>query len=191
MMVGGDDWQVKSRHRYPVRALAGDLFRTSIGLILTAGPLLLVDLVDVLKVILFLLVIVFLIFGFRTMIRQATTVMLCDKGIRTAGRFAPKKSISWRNMQVLKLRYFSTRRDREAGWMQLQLGGEGEKLSLDSAIDGFEQIVAETTGIAGINGLNLETTTLENLKAMGLAPAELAPAELAPAEKDYGDAHLR
>ena len=75
--------------------------------------------------------------------------------------------------------------------MQLQLGGGGEKLSLDSAIDGFDQIVAETTENAGINGLNLETTTLENLKAMGLAPAELAPAELAPAEKDYGDAHLR
>jgi hypothetical protein len=170
-MVGGDDWQVISTHKYPVRAVAGDYFRTSTGLFLTAGPLLLVEVADVLKVILFLLLLVFLIFGLRTMFRQATAVMLCDKGIRTGRGFASEKVIPWRDLQHLKLRYFSTRRDREAGWMQLQLGGSGGKLSLDSAIDGFEQIVAEATGFAETNGLKLESTTLENLKAMGLAPA--------------------
>ena len=171
MMVEGEDWLVKSRHYYPMRALAGDYFRTSIGLFLTVGPLMLLDVVDVLKVILFLLLIVFLIFGFRTMIRQATTVMLCDEGIRVRGGLAPQKLISWRTMRHLKLKYFSTRRDREAGWMQLRLDGEDGQLSLDSAIEGFEEIVARATEFAGVAGLSLEATTMENLEAMGLMPA--------------------
>ena len=170
-MVEGDDWLVESKHCYPMRALAGDYFRTSIGLFLTAGPLIMLDVVDVLKVILFLLLIDFLIFGFRTIIRQATTVMLCDKGIRTEGRFASQKFILWHEMRYLKLKYFSTRRDQEAGWMQLRLGGNSGQLSLDSAIDGFDKIVAQATGFAGVAGLSLETTTMENLNSMGLMPS--------------------
>jgi hypothetical protein len=191
-MVEGDDWLVKSKHCYPVRALAGDYIRTSIGLFLTAGPLILLDVVDALKVVLFLLLIVFLIFGFRTIIRQATTVMLCDKGIRTAGRFASEKLIAWREMRYLKLKYFSTRRDQEAGWMQLRLGGDGVQLSLDSAIDGFEEIVAQATGFAGVAGLSLETTTMENLNAMGLMPVETADDDMADDRAFVNkDAHSR
>ena len=178
-MVGGDDWQVMSTHVYPVRALAGDYFRTSIGLILTAGPLFWLELVDVLKVILFLLSIVFLIFGFRTMIRQAATVMVCDQGIKTVSRlslpFSGSKVLPWADLREMKLRYFSTRRDREKGWMQLQLKGPKQKLALDSAIENFETIVAQTARIAGSNGLALSATTVENMKAMDLATAMTEP----------------
>jgi len=55
--------------------------------------------------------------------------------------------------------------------MQLRLDGEDGQLSLDSAIEGFEEIVARATEFAGVAGLSLEATTMENLEAMGLMPA--------------------
>jgi hypothetical protein len=180
-MVGGDNWQILSTHKYPVRELAGDYIRTSVGLILTAGPLFLVELIDVLKVILFLLSIIFLIFGFRTMIRQTTTVMLCDKGIRTEVGFGsgllPNRTIKWPDLSKMRLRYFSTRRDREAGWMQLQLAGSGEKLAIDSAVDGFENVVAKALKIASANGLPQDAATTNNLQAMGLLPGTVGRME--------------
>jgi hypothetical protein len=168
-MVGGDDWRTLSVHSYPVRALAGDYLRTSVGLFLTAGPLLLVELIDSLRIILFLLSMVFLIFGVRAIIRQMTTVMLCDKGIVTVSRLVPTKAISWHTVRQMTLKYFTTRRDREAGWMQLRLTDTDGRLALDSAIDGFDQIVARATECADTNGLLLSVTTRENLAAMGLA----------------------
>ena len=184
-MVGGNDWQVLSTHGYPVRALAGDYFRTSIGLILTAGPLFFPGLVDALKVILFLLALVFLIFGFRTMIRQATTVLLCKQGIRTERAVAsrwlpttgPATDIAWRDLRRMRLKYFSTRRDGEKGWMQLRLDGPDTRLSLDSAMEGFEGIVKQALRAAGENSLKLEATTRENLQAIGLVPYTRAAAD--------------
>ena len=183
-MVGGNDWQVLSTHGYPVRALAGDYFRTSIGLILTAGPLFFLGLVDALKVILFLLSLVFLIFGFRTMIRQATTVVLCKQGIRTERAVTSRRlpmtgratQIAWRDLRRMRLKYFTTRRDGEKGWMQLRLDGPGGRLSLDSAVEGFERIVEQALRAAGENSLELEATTRENLQAIGLVPVTRAAA---------------
>jgi hypothetical protein len=53
--------------------------------------------------------------------------------------------------------------------MQLRLTGTDGRLALDSAIDGFDQIVARATECADTNGLLLSVTTRENLAAMGLA----------------------
>ena len=76
--------------------------------------------------------------------------------------------------------------------MQLRLGGDGVQLSLDSAIDGFEEIVAQATGFAGVAGLSLETTTMENLNAMGLMPVETADDDMADDRAFVNkDAHSR
>ena len=113
------------------------------------------------------------------MVRQATTVTVFDQAIRSdGGRWSrlfgrwltPTIEIPWPLMGQMTLKYFSTRRDREAGWMQLTLAGPDSKLSLDSAVDGFDRIVARAVKAAGENKLVLAHTTLENLHAMGLAP---------------------
>ena len=41
----------------------------------------------------------------------------------------------------MKLAYYSTRRDRKSGWMQLELGAGGARVRLDSRIAGFDRLV--------------------------------------------------
>ncbi len=41
----------------------------------------------------------------------------------------------------MKLAYYSTRRDRRDGWMQLELRAGASTIRLDSRIDGFAELV--------------------------------------------------
>ena len=64
----------------------------------------------------------------------------------------------------MKLAYYSTRRDRRAGWMQLQLVASGIKVSLDSRIAGFDQVVRRAADAATARGIELNEATVANLE---------------------------
>jgi hypothetical protein len=68
----------------------------------------------------------------------------------------------------MKLAYYSTRRDRKSGWMQLQLGAGRARMSLDSRLDGFEQVARQAADIASERGLALSDATAANLQALGI-----------------------
>jgi hypothetical protein len=174
--------KVLSRHHYPPRALAADFARSAIGLILTAGPLFLGDLIFAVRIILIVLSLVFLIYGLRTFRRRAVTIELCDQGVRATGPFAA--SIAWQDLKDVRLNYFSTRKDREKGWMQLHLSGNDRQLRLDDSITGFDQIVSSAIAGAVAHGISLGASTLENLDALGIRPAGLTTAQAAQAATD-------
>jgi len=161
--------KVLSRHQYPPRALAADFTRSAIGLILTTGPLFFGDLLIAVRIILIVLSLVFLIYGLRTFMRRAVTIELCDQGVRATGPVAA--SIAWRDLKDVRLNYFSTRKDREKGWMQLHLSGNDHKLRIDDSITGFDQIVSSAITGAVAHGIGLGASTLENLDALGIRPA--------------------
>jgi hypothetical protein len=101
--------------RYRKSALYKDYARSAIGLILTAGPLFLEDIVFGLWIILIVVAFLFLLFGLRTAVRQAVAVELGGESIRLRGPIS--RVIPWRELSEFRLDYFSTRRDREDGWM--------------------------------------------------------------------------
>jgi hypothetical protein len=78
--------------------------------------------------------------------------------------------VEWGRIDRLKLSYFSTKRDRSDGWMQLSVGSTGGRtVRLDSSLDGFHDIVERAARAAQASGLPLSDATRANLKAMGIS----------------------
>ena len=73
-------------------------------------------------------------------------------------------------MGGLSLRYYTTRRDKLDGWMLLKLKGNESVLTLDSSLDGFDDIVLRALEAARANGVALTAATLANLPALGIEP---------------------
>lgn len=165
-----------SIHRYDPRSVHADLRRAAMGFILTAGPMALLDNHVTALVILGLLAALFLAFGLRTVLRGMTLVHVTEHGLSSdplGGRqkrfpgLAPR-TVSWRDIRKVRLRYFSLKRDRSEGWMELSLGDGQQSLRLDSALDGFKDIVVRAADAARANGLALSETTQANLAALGV-----------------------
>ena len=159
-----------SEHRYSRDALTGDYVRAGAGLLLTAGPLIAVDVGLWPQLVLGGLAVLFAYFGWRTWVRHMTTVSVGDDGISTSG--PQRVSLSWPDLRRVKLSYFSTRRDKTGGWMQLKLRAKGRNLQFDSNIEGFDDIARRTFDAAIAHGVPLSPTTMSNFAGLGLMPAE-------------------
>jgi len=160
-----------TRHRYPTAALAGDYGRAVAGISLTTAPLFLVALNPYVAVLFAVLLVLFLTFAWRTLLRQFGPLAMTDDGIASRGPFAVE--LSWSALDELKLAYFATRRDGGGGWMHLALRAGRKRLRLDSRIEGFAAVVERATRAAIARHLTLSVTTTANLAALGVRVAEL------------------
>ena len=159
-----------SIHRYPSAAVLADYGRAVVGMALTLGPLAVFNVVPVMVYILGALGALFLVFGFRTLLRHLTRVEVSSEGIKIEGPAGA--AIRWRQLDTLSLRYYATRRDKMGGWMQLKIKGDGRAVTLDSTLVGFSDIVRRALGAAEDNGVALESRTLANLPGLGIVPFE-------------------
>lgn len=177
-------------HRYERGAIVWDFIRGGFGLLLTVGPALLMPMVAWLAVVFWGFAVLFAVYLFRTWLRSATVVEVDDTGIRSAGPLG--RAIRWDALDTLDLRYFATRRDKEGGWMQVKLRGDGAAIAAESTLDGFETLVSRAAEAATRNRLALSDVTRENLKALGLVagapdgpvPEGMAPGGTAPNDED-------
>lgn len=155
-----------TRHRYPPRSLVTDYLRSGIGMLLTFGPLAVTQPLPAVTGILAAFGTLFLLFGVRTVIRHNTVVTVSDQGVE-AGWPAHVK-LRWEELSRLKLSYFSTKRDRAGGWMQLRLKSGRRAVRIDSSIEDFATVVTAAARAARAAGVTFEPTTLQNLEALGL-----------------------
>ncbi len=162
-----------SRHRYPLGALAADYARAAVGLACTAGPIVLADAVPVVVYILVALASLFVLYGLRTILHHLSSVEISDEAIEVTGPTGGL--LRWRDLNAMTLRYYSTKKDRQGGWMQLKLSGSGRTLRLDSTIGDFSQIVERALSAARANSVALGDSTAINLTALGLNAAEPTP----------------
>jgi len=161
-----------NRYRYPGRALAGDYLRAGVGFALTAGPALLLQTAAPVAVILGGFGVLFGIFGLRTALRQFTVIEMSDNAVTVLGMGG--KRLEWRDVRQLRLDYFSTRRDREGGWMQMKISGPAGNVRIDSALDGFSRAAGEAAGYAAAHGIAVTGTTRGNFQALGIDLPPLA-----------------
>lgn len=165
-----------SEHRYQRQAIYLDYGRAGLGFSVTFGPLLFLDLMPALAWPFGLLGLLFLWFGVRTGIRHASAVRITPEQIELAGPKA--KTIPWRDLQDVRLAYFSPRRARSDGWLQLTLRGRDRgALKVDSTLERFDDVLERVQDAALANQLSLEPVTAANFAALGLEPD--APGELA------------
>jgi len=155
--------------RYPPSALYGDYLRALGGLLLTGIPLVAVTPLPAVRWILMGLFALFLVFGIRTLIRQLSAVELTSTHIATRGPLA--RRIAWQDLRGIKLRYYSTRRKKDQGWMQLKLWAGGTSISIDSSMDGFQEVAEYTAREIRARGLDTDATTINNFAGLGLSAA--------------------
>jgi hypothetical protein len=150
-------------HRYSPRALNADFLRTGIGLVCCLVPLAAVDSGLFVTLVFAIPAALFAVFGLRTWRNRAITVRVNAAGISTAST-----NIPWRDLAGVKLSYFSTRRDRESGWMQLTLRAKHGKIALNSALEDFDTVCRATFEAARSFDIELTDASARNFAALGL-----------------------
>jgi len=175
------------RYRYPTGPLYGDYARACAGLLLTGVPPLLLNMNLWVGLPMAGAAALFALFGARTAQRHATIVEVDEGGIVAHGPLGG--SIRWEDLAYVRLNYYSTRRDRGLGWMQLTLKSSAGKSSagatvrLESSLEGFDDIAEQVVEAARSRGIRMTDTTISNFAALGIdADFEPAAAETAPAK---------
>lgn len=173
-------------YRYSARALAPDYVRCAAGLLLTLGPLAALTVLPWVAWALGLAAAAFAAHGVRTALRHLGAIEVDGGSIAVRGPLA--RRIAWRELTGLRLRYFSTRRDRARGWMLLTLRGRQGRgrragwgrgprgcgtIRIESTLPGFEDIVLRAAEAAGDAQLGLEAATLGNLETLGIESSQL------------------
>ena len=157
--------------RYPRETLWADYLRAAAGVVLCGAPLLLLDVNRWLAVILAAGFVLFALFLVRTALRHQTRYVLGPDTLCADGPAGTL--VEWARLDRLKLSYFSTKRDRTGGWMQLSIGSTGgRQVKVDSSLDGFHDIVERAAHAAETGGVNLSESTRANLRSMGISVAD-------------------
>jgi hypothetical protein len=164
-----------TRHVYPATAMIGDYLRAAAGLVPTGVVFATEPVGTVAATVLGSFAAVFGVFGLRTVLRHRTSLEMSDTELRAYG--ALRARISWAELDRMKLAYYSTRRDRRSGWMQLELRAGGSTVKLDSRIAGFDRLVLRAAEVAAARGVALNDATLDNLQALGIRLPELGAQE--------------
>jgi hypothetical protein len=154
--------------------MALDYAGSAIGLACSLGPLALVQPAAGIAWLLAAAAAFFLVYFGRTVCRQLTHIELDEAGIRARGPLGA--AIRWEDLRSLRLDYYSTRRDREEGWMQLRLRSAQRTIRIDSEVDGFADIARATAAEARRRGAGLDEATRANLRALGIAQGTADPA---------------
>jgi uncharacterized membrane protein len=162
-------------YRYALAALVPDLIRGGVGLAVAVFLLIFTIGSSVLFYIGLGMALLFGAFLANTIRRRFTTVTVDQKGIRAEGpgfMSMGATRIDWGDMQDVAIRYFSTRRDRSNGWMQLTVTGRGRRVRVDSTLDGFGPLAVMATEAARERGLDLDPATVANLETIrgGIRP---------------------
>ena len=156
--------------RYPRQTLWADYIRAGIGTVLCGLPLLLIDVNRWVSIILLAGFALFAAFFVRTALRQRTRYVLGPDTLCADGPAGTL--VEWSRLDRMKLSYFSTKRDRSDGWMQLSVGSAGGRtVKVDSALEGFYDIVERASRAAESNRVELSVATRANLRSMGISVA--------------------
>ena len=155
-------------YRYPLRALCRDYAGAAAGLAVSLGLVGYVDLALPIAWNAAAAGALFLVYFARTVCRQLTQIELDESGIRASGPAVLRlgASIRWADLRLLRLDYYSTRRDGEGGWMQLKLGDGQSTIRIDSDLDGFAELVGAAARAAAQLDLAIDAATLSNLAAI-------------------------
>ena len=144
---------------------------SAVGLVCSLAPLALMQPAAPVVWVLTAVGALFLVYFARTVCRQLTRIELDDDGIRVRGPEFLRlgAAIRWEELRSLRLAYYSTRRDREGGWMQLRLRDTRRTIRVDSELKGFVDLVRTAVAEARRRSVDLDEPTRANLDALGLA----------------------
>jgi len=153
-----------TRLYYPLASLWPDYLRASLGLSISAGLLLFASPQSVIFGLLAGSSLLFAWLGASTVWRQQIEIELGPSGIVQASRWRSGwcRVLPWSGITAVSLRYFSTRRDRSQGWLQLTIRGHGGSVRVDSGLTGFPYLVREAIAAADREAIAVTEATRAN-----------------------------
>ena len=162
-----------SSYGYPLRAVLGDYLRAGFGIVISAFPLVMVSGKPFVTYLFGGMICLFTVYGLRTVRRHFTRIEVSEDGILTT--MPLRRGIAWRELSKLRLKFFSTNRDKSNGWLQLVLTANHGRIAVDSSLDGFREIVTRAMEAARENGLEIDPASVANLAALDSVTAEPHP----------------
>lgn len=154
-------------YRYPASALRSAYVLAIVGMLIGFGPLLFARPAPLFRWLLAAMGALFLVYFARTVVRQRTWIELDATGIFVRGPLGV--ALRWDDLRALRLNYYSTRSDRSGGWMELIVQGPRRTIRVESTLEGFAELVRESTREARLRGIALDERTRTNLHALGIA----------------------
>jgi hypothetical protein len=161
-------------YRWPRAAIMADYWRSGPAFSACFVAALLVPPLSIGFAVFATLALVFGLYLGQTVLRARTTATLVPDGLAISGYFGDQ-IIRWDTLDGFALRYYTLRRDKEAGWLDLKLAGGGAKVTLDDRIDGFRPILERAWDAARERDLGISSATYANLTAAGLLPKSPPP----------------
>lgn len=110
----------------------------------------------------------FVLYFIRAVIRHLSIIRIDMDRVSVVGPWP--QSLEFADLDVLTLRYFSTRRDGENGWMNLTLKSGRCRISLDSDHPAFVGLASRALSHARRNRLALSPATIANARAIEPGP---------------------
>ena len=158
-----------SYHHYTDKSVRRDYIQAGIGILFFGLPVLLADLGIIIGTILGALTVFFIGHGARTLNHQLSFLELTDSGLIKHGPI--KKRLAWEQLDEVKLRYFSTARDRPSsglgeGWMEMTLNGDDICVKFNSELGNFEHLANTIEKKAVSLGLRFDQSTEANFRAL-------------------------
>ena len=151
---------------YPMRVLWASYLRAAVGFALMAGWLVAARPGIFGTLLLGGLALVFLGYGLRAALRQATRYGIDETGVFAVGPLP--RAIKWDELANVKLSYYTTKRDGTSGWWQLVMKGQNATMRLDSTLEGFGALAERAVREARVRDVALSPTTIENLRPLGI-----------------------
>jgi len=150
-----------TRLYYPLSRLWPDYLRAGGGLAICLGLVLFAAPQSVIFTVLVGLSLLFAWLGAVTAWRQQIEIELDTTGVVRRG-WGRTVALPWPTLKAVTLRYYSTRRDRSEGWLQLVIEAEGGTLRVDSNLIGFPSLVERAFAAAEQNGVAISETSRLN-----------------------------
>ncbi len=150
-----------TRLYYPLSRLWPDYLRAGGGLAICLGLVLFAAPQSVIFALLVGLSLLFAWLGAVTAWRQQIGIELDAVGVVRRG-WGRTVALPWPTVKAVTLRYYSTRRDRSEGWLQLVIEAEGGTLRVDSNLIGFPSLVERAFAAAERNGVAISETSRLN-----------------------------
>lgn len=162
---------------YPLARLWPDYLRAGAGLAICMGLLLFTAPQSVIFALLVGLSLLFAWLGAATAWRQQIEIQLDASGVVRRSPLAERLGLrrwgvgrnvvlAWPSIKAVTLRYYSTRRDRSEGWLQLVIEAEGGTLRVDSNLTGFPYLVERAFAAAERNGVAISENSRVNATRM-------------------------
>jgi hypothetical protein len=164
--------------RYSGRTLTGDYLRGGIGLVIAGAIWTTLPAADYVHVVFGGLTLLFALFTIRTAWRQRLRFELLPEGL--AQVWPRRRVLLWDRLDSLRLRYYSTRRNREGGWMTLTMRADDVRMTFESTLDGFDAMAQRATVAARQRSIPLDDPTRANLGALGIEGYDPLPAPPVP-----------